>query len=469
MTENRKKRLRLAAATLLGGTAMASMLAAFAFLAPQSVQAATAAAYAPVLPAQDDAGAEGAADTKGFTGHVVVHLDGPGSMVRPITFTAPISGLEALLRTGLSVTVADTSFGPAVCAIEGLGCPAEDCFCDPERFWSYSAWDGAAWQAYPVGASQSVISATGVVEGWRWGAGDPPVAAAHHAVAAAQGLAWLRNQQDGATGGYGDGLGGAVEVMLALGANGEQMAAWQPLTGTRSLANFVRLRATRYSRQGVAEAGKLAVAAVAAGGCRTVRSLQPSAYFTGTTAEGAYAPDSGFNAWGILGTAALSQTAPAGAVAALAAQQQPNGGWEWQAGFGPDTNTTAVAVQTLLAAGYPLTATEVVSGLAFLKRGQVAGGGFVYDPATPENGADANSTAYALMALTAAGEDPNSEAWMVEGATPADFLLSLQLPDGSFEWQAGTGSNLLATAQAVTALLGEFYPPAVGALEACRR
>jgi hypothetical protein len=285
--------------------------------------------------------------------------------------------------------------------------------------------------------------------------------------AAAQALAWLRGQQEPATGGYGDGLGGAVEVMMALGANGERMAAWQPLTGTRTLADFVRLRATRYSRQGAAEAGKLAVAAVAAGGCRTTRSLQPSAYFSPTL--GAYAPDNGFNAWGILGTLALGQAAPSSAVEALALQQQPSGGWEWQAGFGADTNTTALAVQTLLAAGYPITATEVVSGLAFLKSGQVAGGGFVYDPSMPQNGADANSTAYALMALSAAGEDVAGEAWTVDGSTGVDFLLSVQLPDGSVEWQAGTGPNLLATAQTVTALLGRPYPPAVGAIEMCRR
>jgi hypothetical protein len=218
---------------------------------------------------------------------------------------------------------------------------------------------------------------------------------------------------------------------------------------------------------GVAEAGKLAVASVAAGGCRTARSLAPSAYFSATL--GAYAPDNGFNAWGILGTLALSQTVPATAVEALAAQQQPDGGWEWQGGFGTDTNTTALAVQTLLAAGYPVTSTEVVSGLAFLQNSQVAGGGFVYDPAMPENGPDANSTAYALMALSAAGEDPASAAWTVDGRGPVDFLIGVQLPDGSLAWQAGTGPNLLATAQAVTALLGRSYPLAVGELALCRR
>lgn len=439
------------------------LLAAFALLRPAIAQAAPAA-----LPtARQDSAVTATTPLTGAVAYIVVQADGTGSLVRPITFTTPISGIQALLSTGLSVTVGDTGFGPAVCAIEGTGCPVDNCFCDPKRFWSYSSWDGTQWQSYQVGASQSVISTTGAVEGWRWGEGDNPALAAPQAVAAANALAWLHDQQDAATGGYGDGLGGAVEVMLALGANDEQIGDWRPVTGTRTLGNFVRLRATRYSRQGVAEAGKLAVAAVGSGACRTVRSLQPSAYFSETL--GAYAPDSGFNAWGILGTLALSQTVPPSTVAALTAQQQPDGGWEWQPGFGPDTNTTAVAVQTLVAAGYPVTATEVVSGLAFLKSAQVAGGGFLYDPATPENGADANSTAYVLMALSAAGEDGGSEQWSVEGSTAADFLRSLQLPDGSLEWQAGTGPNLLATAQAATALLGKSYPLAAGTLSACRR
>lgn len=454
----------LTAFVAVAGAALAALwlLSLFALLRPVTVQAAP-----PALPAaQEDGAVTATMPATGAVAHVVVQSGGD-SLVRAITFTAPISGIQALLSTGLSVTVADTSFGPAVCAIEGAGCPADNCFCDSNRFWSYSSWDGTQWQPYQVGASQSVISATGAVEGWRWGEGDNPALGAPQAIAAANALAWLHSRQDAATGGYGDGLGGAVEVMLALGANDEQIGDWRPVTGTHSLADFVRLRATKYSRQGVAEAGKLAVAAVAGGGCRTTRSLQPAAYFSDTL--GAYAADSGFNAWGILGTLALSQTAPSSAVEALAAQQQPDGGWEWQPGFGTDTNTTAVAVQTLVAAGYPVTATEVVNGLAFLKRAQVAGGGFVYDPAAPENGADANSTAYVLMALSAVGEDAGSEQWSVDGSTAVDFLRSLQLPDGSLEWQAGTGPNLLATAQAATALLGRSYPLAVGTLGACRR
>jgi prenyltransferase beta subunit len=449
---------------------MAGMFSVFALIAPSSALAADAAApfgQAGTITSTVETTAAQTGAQRAVTAHVVVQLAPSDVSVRAITFTEPISGLAALLRSGLDVTVAETSFGPAVCAVEGVGCPADDCFCDPSRFWSYAAWDGASWQAYQVGASQSTITATGAVEGWRWGEGEGPATAAPQAVAAVRALDWLRGQQDAQTGGYGDGLGGAIEVMLALGANRERMADWQPAGGSRSLSDFVRLRATRYSRQAVAEAGKLAVASVAAGGCRTVRSLQPAAYFSDTM--GGYAADSGFNAWGILGTLALSQTVPASAVDALASQQQADGGWEWQPGFGTDTNTTALAVQTLVAAGHPITSTQIISGLAFLKSGQTPEGGFVYAPATPDFGADANSTAYALMALAAAGEDAASLAWTVDGRSAVDFLLDLQLEDGSFAWQAGSGPNLLATAQAVTALLGESYPLQVGELASCRR
>ena len=387
------------------------------------------------------------------------------SAVRWVDFTEPISGLAALEQSGLDITVADTSFGPAVCAIEGVGCPADNCFCDANRYWAYSYADGADWQSYPVGASQSVISTTGAIEGWFWGGAEDRPAPAAQAMAAASALEWLRSQQDPAAGGFGDSVGGAVEVMMALGANDESMASWLPPAGKRTLADFVRGRATRFSRQGVGEASKLAVATVAAGGCRTQRSLQPSAYFSPTL--GAYANDNGFNAWGILGAAALGEAIPASASAQLASQLQPDGGWEWQAGFGTDVNTTALAVQALVAAGYPVTATEIVSGLAYLKRGQQADGGFVYDAAKPEQGSDANSTAYAVQAILAAGQDPNGEAWAVDGVTPIAYLLSMQLPDGSFEWQPGTGANLLATAQAVPALLGRSYPLASGKLESC--
>lgn len=397
------------------------------------------------------------------TAAVVVQVDDSRSVVRWVDFTDPISGLAALEASGLDVTIAETSFGPAVCAIEGVGCPADNCFCDPDNFWAYNFWDGETWQSYPVGASASVISETGAIEGWRWGAFGSAQTPADQAIAAASALEWLRGQQDPITGGFGDSVGGAIEVLLALGANHERPESWKPADGLRALDAYLLPRARAFSRSNVAAAGKLSVASAAADACRPARMVKPSFYL----ANGAYSIDTGFNAWGILGAAALGEEIPASAIEALLSQQSEDGGWEWQAGFGTDTNTTALAIQALIAAGHPADSNEITAALAFLKSAQIESGGFVYDPKTPEYGADANSTAYVIQALLAAGEDPTSEAWTIGGFTPLRFLLGLQLADGSFEWQPNTGSNLMATAQAVPALLGQPYPVAVRDLEFC--
>ena len=138
-----------------------------------------------------------------------------------------------------------------------------------------------------------------------------------------------------------------------------------------------------------------------------------------------------------------------------------------QASIGITIADFAEVCQALIAAGQPVSSTAIAGALAFLKSAQTADGGIVYDPRTPEFGADANSTAYAIQAIWAAGGDPAGEAWTVDGSTPLRFLLGLQLADGSFEWQADTGSSLLATAQAIPALLGHSYPTTVRALEPC--
>jgi hypothetical protein len=392
-----------------------------------------------------------------------VVVQGDGTVVRTITFTTPISGLGALQATGLDVTVADTGFGPAVCAIDGVGCPAEDCFCHPDEFWTYAFWDGEAWQPYAVGAASSLIAETDAVEGWRWGefeAGGLP--AAPQVKAAAQAIDWLQGQQSAKDGGFGN-MAGTVETMLSIGANGLQADGWQAEGALRDLQDFARIHQTKFSRGDVAAAGKLAVAIAATNSCWNGRAVEPSAFYSDTL--GAYSTDSGRNAWAILGTAALSQTVPAEAVDVLKGAILPAGAWEWQPGFGADSNTTALTVQALLAAGEPVSATEVISGLAFLKSLQQDDGGFAYDASGM--GSDANSTAYVLQAIAAAGEDASRGEWATNEVNAVEYLLSLQLEDGSFAWQAGGESNLFATQQAVAGLLGRPYPFASKVAERC--
>ena len=190
-------------------------------------------------------------------------------------------------------------------------------------------------------------------------------------------------------------------------------------------------------------------------------------YYSPTT--GAFDSGAGPHAWAMLEVAALSQTVPATATSYLKELQQPNGGWEWFPGWGSDTNSTALAIQALASANQPLTSTTIISALAFLDTAQNSDGGFPYDPNSPwDTSSDVNSTANVVQALIATGQDPLSSRWTISSATPVSYLLGMQLSDGSLEWQPGLGSDTMATAQAVPALLGRPFPYRPVELNACR-
>ena len=384
---------------------------------------------------------------------VIVQTDTHDSLVRRFTTDGSVSGLDALVLSGLDVITTSTDFGPAVCSIAGTGCPAADCFCS-DGTWTYQFWDGASWQSHLTGAGDSSLT-SGAIDGWRWSPtwGDAPLPAPR-LIAAADALDWLATRQ-AANGSYGDSAGASIETLMGVGAN--QMRAMDWHTGTASLAAFLMGAAPDYTVRGPAFTGKFAVAAAAAGDiCLPQSAVTPADYYAPGVG---YSTDAGFAAWAMLGAAALSETIPADAVTILAGKAFPSGGWEWQSGFGTDTNTTALAIQALVAAGQPTSTTVIQNGLTFLMTAQNDDGGFTYDPAsTFSTDSDADSTAYVVQALIAAGEDPTAARWTKGGNTPIDYLLARQLPDGSLEWQTGTGANQLATQQAIPALLGESFP-----------
>ncbi len=394
---------------------------------------------------------------------VVVQFDDENAIARGIQFTAPISGLEALYLTGLDVITKDMGWGIAVCSIESVGCPASDCFCGGSNYWGYNYWDGNAWQGYLVGAADSSVG-NGAVEGWRWGAWGSTMVPAPQMTAAVRALDWLHTQQQ-TDGGYGS-IGTTVETLLSIGANGYTAAEWRDPISNTSIATYLAANGASFVTTPAA-AGKMAVAVVGTHAPYPTGALTPMGFFSPTI--GAFDAESAANnAWAILGTVALGQQPPASAVGYLKGMQQSSGGWEWSAGWGTDTNSTALALQALVAAGEPLTATEIISGLAFLQTAQNTDGGFTYDPVSPwGTDSDTNSTAYVLQALQATNQPApvvgtgNFGSFVISGTTPISYLLSIQLSNGAFEWQPGFGENALATQQAVPALLGQAFPLAV--------
>ncbi len=399
---------------------------------------------------------EGSAD-------IVVQFDDNARVVRGLRVSLPVSGLSALQQSGLNVVIADTNFGKAVCSIEGVGCPAEDCFCNSEQYWGYSWWDGTAWQPYQVGAAASLITQTGAIEGWRWGAWGDAQVDAGQSTAARAALGWLsgatpsRNQPPSA--------GATLEMMLAAGANLQHAVSWPAASAPTTLQDDLALTGAPYSRSSAGAAGKLATAVVASGACLPAGALSPSAWYSPTL--GAYsARGTGDNAWAVLGALSLGDTPPAAALDHLRSLALANGAWEWSPGWGADTNSTSLALQALIGSGEAITSSSVISGLAWLKLAQNADGGFPYSPG-PQAGSDSNSTAYVVQALIAAGEQVDGPAWQPSGNSPVDFLLARQQENGAMEWQVGTGPDVLATQQSVAALLRRPFPIAIGSPEVC--
>ncbi len=142
--------------------------------------------------------------------------------------------------------------------------------------------------------------------------------------------------------------------------------------------------------------------------------------------------------------------------------QQENGSWG-------DTNTTAAAIQALIAAGVAPSQEPISRALLWLKDTQNEDGGFPYSwPANPYTGeqdpSDSSSSAWVAHAIKKAGEDPASSAWEKNGKDALDHLLALQQSNGSFAHSSTftdeTSFTPISTAYAVIALAGKSLPVA---------
>src|SRR5262249_46137423 len=131
------------------------------------------------------------------------------------------------------------------------------------------------------------------------------------------------------------------------------------------------------------------------------------------------------------------------AVTWLDGEQCPGGGWTTPANSvtdcsgdpanfaGPDTNSTALALQGLVAEG-ALTPTVSSAALSFLSGGQDTDARWSYypKPATTPGMSDPDSTSLVIQALLALGMSPTGPSLTKGTATPVSTLLSFQLTSG---------------------------------------
>ncbi|RMF47707.1 MAG: hypothetical protein D6755_04765, partial [Anaerolineae bacterium] len=295
-----------------------------------------------------------------------------------------------------------------------------------------------------------------------------PATAAPHSDPVSQAVAFLQSQQqpDGGLDAFGLGASntsGTARAILALAAQGYDPAMLTASSGQSAL-DYLAAQAITYTHDASgttsahlfpANAGLLLTAISAANANpHAFGGMDLTAQLTATyhPASGAYSTTavlgwtsgaaSALNqAWSILGLSAAGEPVPLTATTYLLSLQAADGSWDWGS---PDS--TGLAVLALLGSGhYQPTDAPIQAALAFLADTQLASNG--WRPSWDSDPLNADSTAWVLQALAAAGYSPHSQTWN----DPAAALLSLQQSDGRI---GGTYANAYSTAEALFGLSG---------------
>lgn len=151
----------------------------------------------------------------------------------------------------------------------------------------------------------------------------------------------------------------------------------------------------------------------------------------------------------------------------LRSQQHADGGWTWNASPSApaDTDMTGSVVAAFCAAGVPVADPDLQQAFALLHSLQdPATGGFIAPPESFGIGVNTDTTSWVTSGLIQCGIDPQSPAWTTDqGKTPLDYLVSLQRPDGHFDWTAEFAGGAFETYDSVRPLGGIGFstaPPA---------
>ncbi len=145
-----------------------------------------------------------------------------------------------------------------------------------------------------------------------------------------------------------------------------------------------------------------------------------------------------------------------GAARWLAHQQNADGGFGYATrGTSSDIDDTGAALQGVVSASVP-DGPVVSQAVAFLAHAQNADGGYPQERGGESN---AQSTAWAVQGLLAAGSDPGS--FKRHGRSPLDYLAGLVASDGSVRYSSASSQTpVWVTAEALAALAGKSLPVA---------
>jgi hypothetical protein len=299
------------------------------------------------------------------------------------------------------------------------------------------------------------VAAQGVTPG-----GSPvasPVADLTPAIEAAVASLLAQQAEDGGFVGFSGETDPGVTTDAALALAAADNVGVETGTAIPDALAYLKAAGPAYAETGPGQRAKL-VLAVAAGGADPRAFAGADQFAPIETADpggGVYGGGMFDHALVTLAASAVGSDLVGELATTLLANRIEDGSWGFE-GTAPgsgDTNTTALAIQALAAAGRG-DDPAVAEGIAYLRSAQARSGGFAYQPGDPLV-PDANSTALAVQALIAAGEDPADAA--ANGALGA--LTAFQEESGGFRYNDETpGENLFATVQAIPALAGQPLP-----------
>jgi energy-coupling factor transport system substrate-specific component len=172
--------------------------------------------------------------------------------------------------------------------------------------------------------------------------------------------------------------------------------------------------------------------------------------------DGSIAEQTNLTAFAVLALRAAGASPPSDTVTWLTGQHDRDGGYSYaRAGGFSDVDDTGAALEALAGApGKPASGARA-GAVAYIEHHQDRDGGL---PSTPGSGSNAQSTAWAVQGLIAAGVNPGS---LHRGGAPSPlhYLRSLIAPDGHVRYSRGSSQTpVWVTGEALMALAGKPLP-----------
>ena len=278
--------------------------------------------------------------------------------------------------------------------------------------------------------------------------------------AASHALEWLHTLQS-ADGTVAGSASRTEDTVFGLVANGQAVTSFA--TAGKTPVDSLRTHIVDEEKT-AGNIGGLIMAVSAAGLAPTEfagRNLLQDLACTYDPSTGAYNSQLFNDALAVLALPAGS--APAKAIAFLRDRQLSDGGWEFGAGWGSDTNTTAIVVLALSSAN-GMTTVVKERALDYFHLHQKPSGGFEYStPFAQPGDSDPNSDAAVVQALLVLGEDPTGTAWTLTGKNAVTDLLTFQFDNGGLGFARPESSQTaaldpLSSTQALVALASKYLP-----------